>query len=115
LVESQRYRAQEERSQYDFRIVDREILWDSRLTLALRNSREHRARHSPQMCTKPSRVTLDRASLTIARPRTRRWTRVAAQWKKCPPFTSSAWPVQPRDRSDAKKRMASAISVESGM
>src|SRR5262249_59719119 len=37
------------------------------------------------------------------------------QWKKCPPFTSSAWPVTTRDRSDAKNTTASAISAEGGM
>ena len=38
-----------------------------------------------------------------------------AQWKMCPPLTSSAWPVTTRDRSEAKKSTASAISAEVGM
>ena len=37
------------------------------------------------------------------------------QWKKWPPFTSSAWPVIARDRSEAKKITASAISADVGM
>src|SRR5262245_58943469 len=38
-----------------------------------------------------------------------------AQSKKWPPFTSSAWPVTARARSEAKNTTASAISSESGM
>ena len=43
-----------------------------------------------------------------------RWPSKRRQWKTWPPFTSSDCPVTTRERSEAKKTTASAISSEVG-